>query len=103
MPNLSRAAALVSPAEGVALIATRRAATSPPAIEAREFWILVRDARRAFREGRSKAGYKGLEAIRFRLARAAALRARAHVRRLASAEADLEARARAALAPEDAA
>ena len=90
--------ALLAPTAGAALIAARRVATSPAEIEAREFWLIVLDARAAFAQGRHKAGYAGLCAIRYRLAHAVATRNRAWVRRLKAAEADLEARARAALA-----
>lgn len=94
---------LLSFADGAALIATRRAATSPVDITAREFWLICLDARAAFALGRVKAGYAGLIAIRYRLAQAVARREDAWVRRLKAAEADLEARAKAALAEGDAA
>ena len=89
--------------DGAALIAARRAPASLFAIEAREFWLLVLDARAAFALGRTKAGYAALIAIRYRLAQARATGDLAWRRRYAAAEADLEARARAALSQEDAA
>ena len=94
---------LLAPAGGAALIAARRLATSAADIVAREYWLICLDARAAFAQGRLKAGFAGLIAIRYRLAWAAAQRDRAWVRRLKAAEADLEARIPAALAEEDSA
>lgn len=94
---------LVSPAAGAALLAARSAAQTDAEMRARNYWLVVSDARAAFRAGRAKAGVAGLTAIRFRLARAVALRERNWTCRLKAAEADLEARAMRASAPEIAA
>lgn len=90
---------LLSPADGAALVAARLHAADGADLAARNFWLIVSDARRAFREGRAPAAYRGLGAIRYRLARARFLGDAAWIARLKAAEADLETRARAALDP----
>ena len=82
---------LASPAAGAALIAARRHALDDREAFAREFWLIVSAARRDFANGRREAGQRGLDAVRYRLARAWMQRDWAWVSRLQRAEADLEA------------